>query len=179
MDDAPMRAIAPKTGTHCQLCGNLLLPPAVVVLSTRQMELLLQRTGVRVWKEPVCLSVRHNVDMSLGSVKVTAVKRGSWGRTDPACWLLGEMGISSVAFSFRILVEVIPRQNECLYTRQWRLGSVELSSIEKCWASMVWYNFWHTKKTHRLLFISATFDPVSANALLLLGLCFSTSSLHG
>lgn len=38
------------------------------------------------------VSVCRNVDVSLQSVKVTAVERGSWGRTDPARWLLGEMG---------------------------------------------------------------------------------------
>lgn len=95
-----------KNCTHCQLCGSLLLLPADVVLLTndcRQIEFHLWRTGGGVWTEPVCrdrcvcVCVCRNVDTLLQSIKVTAVERGSWGRTDPAMWLLGEMGISSVA----------------------------------------------------------------------------------
>lgn len=41
---------------------------------------------------PRPMSLCRNVDVSLQSVKVAAVERGSWDRTDPASWLLGGNG---------------------------------------------------------------------------------------
>lgn len=86
-----------------------------------------------------------------------------WGKWESAQWL-----------SFMISVGVIPPQNERLCTRQWSSWSVELSWIDKCRASTICTQ----RKPSVLLFISTTFDPVAANASVLLGLCCSATVLH-
>lgn len=169
--------------SHHQLCGNLLLLPAVVVLLTndcREIEFHLWGTWVRVWTEPVrrgrCLCVcvstcRFNPSRSLllrGDHEAGQIQLADcWGKWESPQWL-----------SFMISVGVIPPQNECLYSRQWSSWSVELSSIDKCWDFTIWYNFGTQRKPSVLLFISTTFDPVTADASVLPGLCCSVRGLR-
>lgn len=103
MDRLPWEQSYQKKGTHCQLCGNLLLLPAVVDLLTNDREKIEihlfrhERESLNAPRGLRQLSAWRNVDISPQSIKVTAAERGSRGRIDPASWLLEEIGISSVA----------------------------------------------------------------------------------
>lgn len=167
-----------KNGTHCQLCGNPLLLPAVVVLLTNDCRQI-RVSSLEDRSESLnstCLCVAASTRRFDPSRSVLLREDHEAGQIQLAdCWGKWE---SAQRLSFMISLGVIPPQNECLYTRQWSSWSVELSWIGKCWASTIWYNCCRQRKASVLLFISTTFDPVAANALVLLGLCHSTSSLH-